>query len=302
MEKNLTKEFHRLKEGMLRFSSEISPKLNTQLRFLDMYGQVINLNTPTSFSEKLSWLKINEYSKNDLVAKCSDKYAVRDYVIECGLGEYLNDLIGVYKNVDDVPWADLPDSFVLKWNFGSGYNYICPDKTKADIKKTANVLKKWGRKEYWRVYSELQYKKCNKLLLCEKYLIPAQGIKLLDYKIYCFSGVPKAILIMDRDEPETIRASFVTTNWEMIPGKLERYEILENPEKPVCLRQMLNAASILSKGFPFVRVDFYDTNHGLVFGEMTFTPHGGIYPSETPSKVIDMGELLKIDDYMRNSR
>ncbi len=300
MKKIVTGELSRIKEGILRLSSEISPELNTQLRFLDMYGHTIDLKNPKSFSEKISWLKINEYSKSALVAQCSDKYTVRDYVIKCGLGMYLNELIGTYKSVADVPWEDLPDSFVLKWNFGSGYNFICPDRTKADLRSNADLLNKWGKKEYWRVYSELQYKNRSKYLLCEKYLLPARGKNLLDYKIYCFSGLPKAILLMNREDSELVKASFMTVEWEKIDGKLERYISLENPEKPISLENMLEAASILSKGFPFVRVDFYDTDHGAVFGEMTFTPHGGIYPSETPREIIDMGKLLIIDKYLRN--
>ncbi|WP_248403157.1 ATP-grasp fold amidoligase family protein [Butyrivibrio fibrisolvens] len=300
MNNKVNGELVRIKEGILRFSSEISPELNTQLRFLDMYGHTIDLKNPKSFSEKISWLKINEYSKSDLVAKCSDKYTVRDYVIKCGLGTCLNELIGAYKNVTDVPWEDLPDSFVLKWNFGSGYNFICPDKTKVDLWQKADLLNEWGKKKYWRVYSELQYKNRSKYLLCEKYLLPARGHSLLDYKIYCFSGLPKAILIIDREDSEQIKASFMTVEWDKIEGKLERYKSFENPEKPINLKQMVEAASILSKGFPFVRVDFYDTDHGAIFGEMTFTPHGGIYPSETPREVMDMGELLIIDNYLRN--
>ena len=99
---------------MLSLATIISPKLNTQLRFLKKTGKLGNLKNPQSFIEKISYLKLYDYAKNPLVNQCADKYAVREYVTACGCGEYLNDLFYVYKNADEIDFDELPDSFVLK--------------------------------------------------------------------------------------------------------------------------------------------------------------------------------------------
>lgn len=125
----------------------VSPTLNTKYRYRQFFGEHINLKNPKTLSEKILWLKLNNYNKNPLVVKCADKYSVRDYIKECGLGDLLVDIIGCYERVDDIPWEELPQKFVLKWNFGAGMNVICKDKSSLDIQKTKKQLKKMGKKE-----------------------------------------------------------------------------------------------------------------------------------------------------------
>lgn len=148
----------------------ISPKWNTEFRFWMTFKRKIDLENPESFNEKLLWLKLNRYMNDPLVIQCADKYAVRDYVTACGCGDLLNEMYGVYDDADSIPWEDLPRQFVLKWNFGSGFNIICPDKSKIDRNEVIRQMKKWGRSRYWLSYSEMQYKYCRKKIVCEKYL------------------------------------------------------------------------------------------------------------------------------------
>ena len=110
------------RKALLYITTLISPKLNTQLRYRKKMGKFANLKNPKTFAEKISYLKVNDYAKDPLVNQCADKYRVRDYVTACGCGEYLNEVYAVYKDVDELQIDQLPNSFVLKWNYGCGYS------------------------------------------------------------------------------------------------------------------------------------------------------------------------------------
>ena len=157
-------------DGIACILTMISPKWNTEFRYWMKFKRKINLDIPTTFNEKLLWLKLNRYMNDPLVIQCADKWKVREYVEQCGCGELLNDLIGVYDDANDIPWEELPNQFVLKWNFGAGMNVICRDKNTMRREEVIRKMKKWGRDKYWLSYSEMQYKYCEKRIVCERYL------------------------------------------------------------------------------------------------------------------------------------
>lgn len=161
---------HIAKNCFYRICTIISPTLNSAVIYWKTFHRHLNLENPRTYNEKLMWLKIKLYSKDPLVIKCADKYRVREYVMECGCGDILNELYGVYDSVDEIPWDDLPKQFVLKWNFGAGMNVICCDKSKMDKEKVFRQMKKWGRNRYWLTYSEMQYKYIPKKIICERLL------------------------------------------------------------------------------------------------------------------------------------
>lgn len=146
----------------------ISPELNTKMRYKRAFGRKLDLENPQTLNEKVLWLKLHTYYKNPLVVQCADKVAVRDYIKECGCEEILIDIIGVYERAEDIPWEELPDSFVLKWNFGAGMNIVCTNKSEMDKDDVIRQMKKWGKKKYWLPYSEMQYKFCKKRIICER--------------------------------------------------------------------------------------------------------------------------------------
>ena len=160
----------RVKNYYYSFLSLISPTINTKARYKEKFGKKLDLNNPKTFNEKILWLKLNRYMKDPLVIQCVDKYAVRDYVTSCGCEEILNDLIGVWNSADDIPWDELPNQFVLKWNFGARMNIICTDKSKIQKKRVISQLNKWGRNKFWLSFSEMQYKYIEKKIICEKLL------------------------------------------------------------------------------------------------------------------------------------
>ena len=110
----------------------ISPTLNTRLRYRYLFKKKLNLKNPITFNEKLLWLKLKKYNFDPLIAQCADKYRVREYVRSCGYENILIDLLGVWDDAKCIPWDELPDRFVLKWNFGAGMNVICKDKKVVD--------------------------------------------------------------------------------------------------------------------------------------------------------------------------
>ena len=273
--------------------TRISPTLNTVIRYRMVYGIFPNLKHPKTFSEKLCWLKLNRYMNDLLVIQCADKYRVREYVKGKGCKSLLNELFYVYDSPEQINWEDLPEQFVLKWNFGAGKNYICRDKRLHQADQVIKQFREWGKDRCWLPYSELQYKYIKPQIICERYLQDDQySNSLPDYKVYCFHGEPLAILVIE-DRDTVIKSAFYDCEWNFLENsKYQKPE--KNMDRPVCLVQMLDSARILSEPFPFVRVDFYVVNGKLFFGELTFTPAGGLYMSQTKIHGKDMTEYLHI--------
>lgn len=281
-------------ENIGSFLTIISPKLNTQYSYFLFNCKFMNLKNPQTFAEKISWLKIYRYSKDALVMKCADKLAVREYVQAKGFGYMLNELIAVFDDVNDIDWYKLPDAFVLKWNFGSGFNFLCHNKNEIDIKSAEKKLKQWGKKKFWLFFSELQYKVAHKCILCERFLDTPDSA-LIDYKFYCFHGKVRAVLVIERVNENAERAVFMTPSWNFMSDINYKYKDFFIPDKPKSLFEMKQAAEKLSGNFPFVRVDFYEWQGKPIFGEMTFTPAAGMNPSETLIDGKQMGEYISLD-------
>lgn len=275
----------------------ISPRLNTKVRYKAALGRKIDLDNPKLFNEKGQWLKLNKYNNDPTVIKCADKYAVREYIREQGCGEILNDIIAVYDSVDQIDWDALPNEFVMKWNFGCGYNLICSDKSKLDIAAAKKKLKKWGRKKYHLHFSEMQYKYAPKKLIVEKYLKPANGLQPEDYKFYCFGGKAEYVMICLGRETGKTAFYFFDRDWNLVPlnprGKAapKGFTI----PKPQGIDEMFAYAERLSAPFPFVRMDFYNIDGKTVFGEMTFTPAGFLDPDYTPEGLKILGDKLDLN-------
>lgn len=291
----LRKIYSTLYTGKYCVATMISPVLNTKYRYKDVFGKLPNLEEPKTLEEKLVWLKLNNYIKNPLVIQCADKVRVREYVKSCGLESILNDVYGVYQKANEIDWNRLPNKFVLKWNFGAGYNIVCNNKEQLNIKKTIKQMNRWGKKKCWLPYSEMQYKYAPKRIICEKFLEDQDALGAIpDYKVYCFGGVPRAILVM-HDRGRTIKGEFFDCNWNELKKPDHYVRAKETTKKPDCLEEMLEASRILSSPFPFVRCDYYIVNGKIYFGELTFTPAGGIHLSKTDIDGKDMSEYLDIN-------
>lgn len=292
-------EKKRIRKGSRAFYaalSYLSPRLNTKLLFMRKFGRLPELEKPETLNEKLLKLKLESFGHDPLVRQCADKYRVRDYVRQQGLGDTLVRLIAVYDRVEDIRWDKLPERFAMKWNFGCGYNLICADKSALDIKAAEKQLKKWGREPFWAYYSELQYRGVEKKILVEEYIGSSSGQLPEDYKFYCFNGRAYCCMLCRGRDEGWPRFYFMDRSFRLLRINRDSLNAPEGftLEKPENLDRALAVADRLSSGFPFVRVDLYLTGDGVRFGEMTFTPAAALDNKRLPETDLMFGSMMEI--------
>lgn len=275
----------------------MSPRLAINVLFRMCHHRWPDLENPKTLDEKIQWMKLNYYNGNDLVKRCADKWAVRGYVKECGLEHILNDVVAVYEDPGDIKWEELPDRFVLKWNFGNGGNVVCTDKSKLDTAAAARDLGRFKKVKFHLLAAEPQYDVEKKLLICEKFIETADGLPPVDYKIYCFNGKAAYVLCcIGRSEGKKPEFYFFDRDWKL--QRLNR-QGKAAPEgfsvpKPQGIDMLFDYAETLSRPFPFVRADFYLEDGKGYFGELTFTPSGGFDYGRLPESDLLFGSMVEL--------
>ncbi len=254
----------------------------------------LNLKNPKEFNEKLMFLKLNDYKNNQLVIDCADKYKVREFVTEHGLSNILNELYFIYDYPEQIEWDKLPNKFVLKWNFGCGFNIICKDKMKLSENEVVKKMKQWRKKSFGYETAELHYTKIKPRIICEKLIETNDGELPNDYKVYCFNGRAKAILVCS-ERDKKLKLNIFDCQWNQIENIIKpEFRSKKHFQKPKNLNKMIEYAEILAEKFKFVRVDFYNDEGRIIFGEMTFTPaacNANYYSRDGDKK---LGDWLKI--------
>lgn len=281
-------------KSALKISANFSPEFCAKAHYFIKFKKKLNLRNPSTFNEKIQWLKFNEFS-NDIYTLCADKYKVREYVSSKGCGEILNELYGVYDNPQSIDYDALPEKFALKCNHGAGYNIICDDKSSLDIEKTNKQLHYWLKQDFSTLFIEPQYKKIERKILCEKYIENERGGFPDDYKFYCFNGKPYAVMVCKEREKGTPKFYYFDMNWSPLPFE-DTIELINNndyPEMPDGFKKMREYATKLASDFKFVRADFYLLNSNVIFGELTFTPSAGLDVSLQQANVV-LGSQLKL--------
>ncbi|MDP5274738.1 ATP-grasp fold amidoligase family protein [Chengkuizengella axinellae] len=247
-------------------------------------GRMPNLISPKRYTEKLQWYKLNYH--DPLITKCSDKFEVRDYVTSKGYSNILNDLYGVYENVDEIDFDSLPSSFAIKVNDGSGTNIFIQDKASMDIDAVKNQLEIWLRPKKRTVYREWGYYNIKPKIVIEKLLERDSNNDLPDYKFFCFNGKVFCLYTMIDyiDNHANGKLGFYDADFNKMPYRRNDYgEITVNLPKPKNFKKMVEIAEKLSEDFPHVRVDFYNLDGEIIFGELTFYNAGG-YTSFIPDE------------------
>ncbi|MFS4467377.1 ATP-grasp fold amidoligase family protein [Maribacter sp. 2210JD10-5] len=243
--------------------------------FYEYYsGKKLDLNNPVEFNEKLQWLKV--YYRVPILSQLVDKYDVRDYVSKKVGAQYLNELIGVYHKVNEVNFDTLPNKFVLKATHGYHFNLLVKDKKKLNRKRARFLMYKWmSKNQYWRGGLEWAYKNAKPKIIIEHFLEEIGKDDINDYKFFCFNGVPK-FLHVDTDRGSNHSRAYYDLNWNKLPIKHDSISFIDGKtEKPSNFDEMVEIATKLANKFPFVRVDLYNLNGKIVFGEMTFYPADG---------------------------
>ena len=263
------------KKKLLDNFFHINDKYKTRIKnwWSKVHKKPLNLDNPLTFNEKIQWLKL--YDSTPIKTILADKYKVRNYIKKVIGEEYLIPIYGVYDNFEDINFDKLPNQFVIKCNHGSGYNIIVKDKSKLNLENIKNKLNIWMKRKYGLHLVELHYRDMIPKIIIEKYMDDGTG-DLRDYKVTCFNGKPEFIWI-DSERHTNHKRNLYDLNWNQLPYKINsHYTTFQSPEKPKHLKKLLNLASILSKGFASVRVDFYIIKQKIYFGEMTFATSSGI--------------------------
>ncbi len=252
-----------------------------------------HLKSPVMITDKLNWIKLNYH--RDWFSTLVDKIEVR-YYVESKIGKkYLNDIYLTEDNLTENDYEKLPKQFVIKATHGSGLNMICINKNELSYKSVSKTVNKWLHTKYYKTRREWVYKNVKPRLIVEKYLTDSKGQIPEDYKILCFNGKPEVVQV-DFDRFIKHSQGFYDTNWIKLPilyGNLpSKSKILPKPKN---FEKMLEIASILSKELPFARIDLYNLDGKIYFGEITLYPAGGSNYFQPIEYEYRYGELLNLD-------
>lgn len=271
-----------------------SDEFYLKLRYYCKFQKKLDLDNPTTYNEKLQWLKIN--NRKPIFTEMVDKIEAKKYVASIVGEEYIIPTIAEYNSVEEIDWKALPNQFVLKCTHDSGGIVICRDKQKLDIKKAKNKLIKGLNHSYYYENREWPYKDCKRRIICEPLMFDESGYELKDYKFFCFNGEVKALFIAtDRGNPnEDTKFDFFDAEFNHLPIKNGHPNATKPIKKPVAFEKMKKLASVLSKGFPHLRVDLYDINGKVYFGELTFFHFSGMMPFEPEEWDYKFGEWIDL--------
>lgn len=260
------------------------------------HGEKMDWEHPRTFNEKTQWLKL--WSKGKGFEKYVDKYEIRKYVAQTIGEEYLIPLLGVWDSYDDIEFDRLPKEYVLKTTHDSGGVVIVKGKVPDHARK---FLSKRLRKNYFYGDREYPYKNVKPRIIAEKLMVDESGWDLKDYKFFCFNGEPKILFLASerfKAKGEKAKFDYFDMNLRRLPfsslGHHSAYQAGEQHDPIPGFEEMVNLARKLSQGFPFIRVDFYDVNGKIYFGELTFFHDAGIVPFTPKEWDLKLGDMIEL--------
>lgn len=267
----------RILEGIIarKLVKFLSDELYIKMLFHSRVGYYPNLDNPRTYNEKLQWLKLNY--KRPEYTKMVDKYSAKEYVASVVGEKYIIKTLGIWERVEDIDWDSLPNRFVIKVTSDSGGIVVCKDKATLDIEQAKAKLRKGWGKNYYLYNKEYPYRDIQPRIIAEEYIEDESGYELKDYKFFCFDGHPKYLFVAsDRHSTEETKFDFFDLNWEHLPVINGHPNSSVEIKKPLNFEEMIQVAAKLSKGMPHVRVDLYNNNGKIYFGELTFFHWSGM--------------------------
>ena len=256
--------------------------------FLKKCGRIYNESNLITFEDKLNWLLIHD--TNELKGKCADKILLHEYS-KLKIGKDIcNKIVKIYKNVEQINFKELPNTFVIKANHGSGFNIIVNNKTQLNIEKTKKLLKDWIKIDYGKIGAEFHYSLIKRKIFVEEFI----GNNLKNYKFLCFNGKPKYAYVSIEENYKKYR-NFYDMNWNFL-----NFSCLSEPHpsynypKPKFFNLMKEYATKLSSDFKFVRVDLYQLKNEIRLGELTFIPMNSFFYCKNKNDEIEIGQHIKI--------
>lgn len=279
--------------GHRGFFNWMSDETYIKIAYHAKMGKKLNLEDPQTYNEKVQWLKLN-YRKPEMT-DLADKYAVREYV-ENRIGDhYLIPLLGVWSDSDSIDFDQLPNQFVLKCTHDSGSVIICKDKTKLDKDKTRKKLDKIMKNNYYWGQREWVYNDITPKIIAESYISSQTEDDLKDYKFFVFDGEVKFMFVASNRGVDT-RFDFYDNNFDYIDVKQKYPQADERIEKPENFEKMLVLAEKLASDIPHARVDFYNVEGKILFGEITFFHFSGWEKFEPDKYDRIFGSFLHLPD------
>ena len=285
----------RIRYNVSRFIARLLPdKLYLSIKYRTRFGYWMDWNNPQTYSEKLQWLKV--YDRHEEYTKMVDKLAAKDYAASIIGDEYIIPTLAVYDSADDIDFDKLPNQFVLKCTHDSGGLVVCRDKSTLDTEAARKKLRNGLKRTYIIQNREYPYKNVPRRIIAEQYMEDESGYELKDYKFFCFDGEPKCLFVAtDRGvEGEETKFDFYDMEWNHLPFTNGHPNSQCPPKKPRNFETMKEIAAKLSAGIPHVRVDLYNVNGNIYFGEMTFFHWGGMKPFQPREWDYKLGEMIKL--------
>jgi hypothetical protein len=273
----------------MSYSIDTTQFVDKALNFGQINAVRYNLDNPTTIQDKLMWLNI--YDTDPLKTKCADKILLHEHCKDILGTDLCIPIIAIYNNAGEIKFDELPDSFVIKCNHGSGMNIIVRDKAKIDQVHTRATLNKWLNTNFaFQNGFESHYNDIQRRIFVEQYMTDGHGDSLHDYKFWCFNGEPKIYTINSGNGHGDIMY------YNMNDEEMNLYGVPHHDEykKPRTFDKMVEYARKLSKQFKFVRVDFYEIDGKIYLGELTFTPGACVFKYKNPADNIKIGKMLAL--------
>lgn len=269
-------------------------ELYVKLDYFFAYKHRLNLDNPQLYGEKLQWLKL--YDRNPVYSMMVDKYVVKEYIGKLIGPEHIIPTLGVWERFDDIDFDELPNQFVLKCTHDSGGLVICKDKLNLDIDKTRIKISKCLKRNYFIGTREYPYKNVKPRVLAEKYMEDNLTQALVDYKVLCFNGRAKLIELYLGRYSKNLTLDFYDTNWvktTLSQGTFGPNSDVDYP-RPVNLERMIELSEVIAKDMAHCRVDWYEINGRLFFGEITFYDGSGLSPFDDIKDELVLGSWIDL--------
>lgn len=263
-------------------------KINYKLKT----GRNLNLEKPILFNEKMQWLKL--YNRKPIYTKMVDKYEAKKYVAEKIGDEYIIKNLGVWDSFKDINWNNLPSKFVLKCTHDSGGVFICENKNLVNKKEIKKRINKALKSNFYNLGREWPYKNVVPKIIAEPFL-EENDDDLKDYKIHCFNGKAKILLICSNRKKD-VEYTYYDCDFNLLDLTEGGHKFNPNLKRPKNLKKMIEIAELFSENIPFLRVDFYEINGKLYFGEFTFFTSSGFEFFEPEQWNETMGNWIDIKD------
>lgn len=278
-----------MKKILYGLARVLPDKMYLSLRYRLRMKKWINWRNPQTFNEKLQWLKLHD--RKALYTQLVDKYEVKAYVAEHIGDEYIIPSLGVWERFDDIDFENLPDQFVLKCTHDSGGVVICRDKACFDREAARVKIEASLSTNYYDCWREWPYKNVKPRIIAEAYI--ADNPK--DYKLHCFDGETKMVLVCSERFAGGLREDFFDRQWTHLDCRRPKHANADvTPEKPKNYEKMCELAQLLTQEMRFARVDFYEVDGRVYFGEITFYPASGMERFEPEVWDRRLGEWIRM--------